>query len=460
MVEDAMGSADINTDTSITRSGEGITETSTTVLSSPVVVSTPSESSLQSPVTTTFSSTATSSQAQLHKVSSNSSRTSIAPPKTPAPSSTTSVAKAPLPPFSRMTISAAANPTLAPVTVNAFKDSDSHTTDGTSATVRADVLIREPFSSSGQSKDKEHFRTQTPRTIKGSPPDSRKPPPMAPIPSAFAETAGGLPGLDTQQLSESENLEVVVGGDEESGMNENGMAVVQDTDRYGEGNTRRRGDIKSGTLDGSREMSNKSSITGKDSSIKGQRFTTPTPNPTTTTKPTVAKPKDANSDKTSLKAASGPSQKGKQQTAEAALTTVASASKRQPEISRISESHLPGFKLTRSLSNDTTESSSPDTTARTDPHQETLNQADGDITHGEQGIRRQQIVVRSEGHAEAVNTVLKQLRSGVLSKEFWMKDENCKECFLCGDTFSTWRRKHHCRMCGPLFATLHIRIIS
>ncbi|KAI9768688.1 MAG: 1-phosphatidylinositol-3-phosphate 5-kinase [Geoglossum simile] len=443
IVEDAMGSAaDINTDTPTTMSGEGVTEASTTALSSPVVVSTPSESSLQSPTTTTFSSTATSSQAQLHRGSNNSSKTSIAPTKTPASSSTAGAAKAPLPPFSRMTTSAA-NPTLVPVTVNAFKDSDSLTIDSSSATARTDIFIREPFSSSGQSNDKEFSRTQAPRTIKGSPPDSRKPPPAVPGPSAFTETAGGLPDLDTQRLSKSENSEAIV-RDQESGINENGMVVVQDTDRYGEGNTRRQGDAKSVCLDGSREASNKSLIIGKDASIKGQRFTTPTPNPT-------IKPKDASSDKTSSKAATGPSQKGRQQAADDALTTVTSASKRQPAISRISESHLPGFKLTRSLSNDTTESSSPDAVAGTSAHEETLNQADNAIAHAEQGVRRQQAVSRSEGHAEAVNTVLKQLRSGVLSKEFWMKDENCKECFLCGDSFSTWRRKHHCRICGQIF---------
>ena len=41
--------------------------------------------------------------------------------------------------------------------------------------------------------------------------------------------------------------------------------------------------------------------------------------------------------------------------------------------------------------------------------------------------------------------VLSQLRSRLLSKDFWMRDETAKDCFLCGDTFSTFRRKHHCR---------------
>lgn len=42
-------------------------------------------------------------------------------------------------------------------------------------------------------------------------------------------------------------------------------------------------------------------------------------------------------------------------------------------------------------------------------------------------------------------------RSKLLSKEYWMRDENAKDCFHCGETFSTFRRKHHCRTCGQIF---------
>lgn len=38
-----------------------------------------------------------------------------------------------------------------------------------------------------------------------------------------------------------------------------------------------------------------------------------------------------------------------------------------------------------------------------------------------------------------------QAKSKVLSRDYWMKDENAKDCFGCGDAFSTFRRKHHCR---------------
>lgn len=47
------------------------------------------------------------------------------------------------------------------------------------------------------------------------------------------------------------------------------------------------------------------------------------------------------------------------------------------------------------------------------------------------------------GDPRAMN-VFSQVKNKVLTKEYWMKDENAKDCFYCGDTFSTFRRKHHC----------------
>lgn len=44
------------------------------------------------------------------------------------------------------------------------------------------------------------------------------------------------------------------------------------------------------------------------------------------------------------------------------------------------------------------------------------------------------------------NVVLSQARSKILSREYWMRDENARDCFYCGDPFSTFRRKHHCSM--------------
>ncbi|CAE7377349.1 FAB1C [Symbiodinium natans] len=40
------------------------------------------------------------------------------------------------------------------------------------------------------------------------------------------------------------------------------------------------------------------------------------------------------------------------------------------------------------------------------------------------------------------------LRQGDLR---WMPDEKCTKCFACGEPFSAWRRRHHCRLCGQIF---------
>lgn len=36
---------------------------------------------------------------------------------------------------------------------------------------------------------------------------------------------------------------------------------------------------------------------------------------------------------------------------------------------------------------------------------------------------------------------------------FWMPDSKAKECYDCAQKFSTFRRKHHCRLCGQIFCS-------
>lgn len=36
---------------------------------------------------------------------------------------------------------------------------------------------------------------------------------------------------------------------------------------------------------------------------------------------------------------------------------------------------------------------------------------------------------------------------------FWMPDSKAKECYECSIKFSTFRRKHHCRLCGQIFCS-------
>ena len=53
-----------------------------------------------------------------------------------------------------------------------------------------------------------------------------------------------------------------------------------------------------------------------------------------------------------------------------------------------------------------------------------------------------------EGDSRATN-VFSQIKSKILNKEYWMRDENARDCFYCGDPFSTFRRKHHCSKLRP-----------
>jgi len=66
------------------------------------------------------------------------------------------------------------------------------------------------------------------------------------------------------------------------------------------------------------------------------------------------------------------------------------------------------------------------------------------------GFRRH-VAKTQEASAKARAVVPAHLKRRVVSKEFWMKDENARDCFYCGDAFSTFRRKHHCRTCGQIF---------
>ncbi|KAF2148717.1 hypothetical protein K461DRAFT_282187 [Myriangium duriaei CBS 260.36] len=74
------------------------------------------------------------------------------------------------------------------------------------------------------------------------------------------------------------------------------------------------------------------------------------------------------------------------------------------------------------------------------------------------GFRRPTIKLNDGHKSHAV--VPAHLKRRVVSKEFWMKDENARDCFYCGDPFSTFRRKHHCRTCGQIFDAKCTTLVS
>ncbi|KAI0895972.1 hypothetical protein F4806DRAFT_468767 [Annulohypoxylon nitens] len=120
-------------------------------------------------------------------------------------------------------------------------------------------------------------------------------------------------------------------------------------------------------------------------------------------------------------------------------------------IDRISYSRNRGdISRSSSLSRGTTEHSPISTSAHNSVHHESFTQVPQPqrIRSGEYRIPG---TTTDEGAPEMVNAKLASMRKQVLSKDFWMADETCKECFLCGAPFTAFRRKHHCRTCGCIF---------
>jgi 1-phosphatidylinositol-3-phosphate 5-kinase len=129
-----------------------------------------------------------------------------------------------------------------------------------------------------------------------------------------------------------------------------------------------------------------------------------------------------------------------------ARTQVVASEPQRPPLLKVGPSHLPGFRPSRASSSDGLSSVVTSSTVRTPtvaPIQE---------------IQRH-VHARPAAARMSTNT-FSQMRRKILDREFWMRDENAKDCFNCGDTFTTWRRKHHCRTCGQIFDSKCTSIIS
>ncbi|KAI1178981.1 hypothetical protein F4777DRAFT_535185 [Nemania sp. FL0916] len=140
--------------------------------------------------------------------------------------------------------------------------------------------------------------------------------------------------------------------------------------------------------------------------------------------------------------------------------TARPVTRRPAVIDRINRSQASdNLSRSSSLSRGTAEASPVNTSAHNSVHHESFSQA-SKHRQMKSGDYRIPGTTVDEGAPGAVNAKLESMRKQVLSKQFWMADETCKECFLCGSPFSAFRRKHHCRTCGCIFDNRCTSIIS
>ncbi|KAF7727960.1 1-phosphatidylinositol-3-phosphate 5-kinase [Apophysomyces ossiformis] len=55
--------------------------------------------------------------------------------------------------------------------------------------------------------------------------------------------------------------------------------------------------------------------------------------------------------------------------------------------------------------------------------------------------------------SNSLSKILARLRGHKIDKQYWMPDEQCKECYKCRKSFTLLRRRHHCRACGQIFCS-------
>ena len=78
------------------------------------------------------------------------------------------------------------------------------------------------------------------------------------------------------------------------------------------------------------------------------------------------------------------------------------------------------------------------------PRQRQANDEQSGALDGRNHLSNLNRVISKQDSDPRTMNVFSQIKSKVLNREFWMRDENARDCFYCGDPFSTFRRKHHC----------------
>ncbi|GIZ40029.1 hypothetical protein CKM354_000338500 [Cercospora kikuchii] len=130
----------------------------------------------------------------------------------------------------------------------------------------------------------------------------------------------------------------------------------------------------------------------------------------------------------------------------AELPSVEPQKPQRPPMPRVGVSHLPGFDPSRASSTmDGSEGSSAPSSRHESYHKPRLEPA----ANLNAGLSRKRSTLKPASSSSQSQSLHPKRR--VLDKRFWMQDEGAKVCFSCGQSFSTFRRKHHCRTCGQIF---------
>ncbi|KAL6891906.1 hypothetical protein GGI43DRAFT_202308 [Trichoderma evansii] len=131
-------------------------------------------------------------------------------------------------------------------------------------------------------------------------------------------------------------------------------------------------------------------------------------------------------------------------------------------IDRISHPNHLRYSASRDSSVDrgTAEASPISTSAHNSIHHNSFTQESNPQRSRSGDIRIPGTTAGHQGASDQMNAQLDRMRRQILSKEFWMKDETVKECFLCQTPFTAFRRKHHCRTCGFIFDSKCTIVIS
>nr|POF15545.1 1-phosphatidylinositol 3-phosphate 5-kinase fab1 [Quercus suber] len=131
-------------------------------------------------------------------------------------------------------------------------------------------------------------------------------------------------------------------------------------------------------------------------------------------------------------------------------STSSQLSTQRPALLHVGVSHLPGYDPSRASSTTDGGDLHSISSSRKAALQKPSLDASPNINTALQ--RRRNVAKPSAPVTQSpVTRIPVHLRRRVISKEFWMRDENAKDCFSCGQSFSTFRRKHHCRTCGQIF---------